>query len=111
MKFTTVALYAPLVALSAAVPLDSVPLSKRYDGRITFYTPGLGACGQTNSASDFVAALASPAFDNPSHCGQSVVVTVGGKSVTVTVVDKCPGCVSHGHYSYFSTVQLELIGY
>ncbi|KAF9254234.1 hypothetical protein L218DRAFT_886719, partial [Marasmius fiardii PR-910] len=72
----------------------------------TFYTPGLGACGRTNNANELVAAAAAQVFDtfpghtsNPNNnpiCGKKAVVTFGGKSVTVTIVDRCPGCGSAG---------------
>ncbi|KAI1455979.1 RlpA-like double-psi beta-barrel-protein domain-containing protein-containing protein [Annulohypoxylon moriforme] len=59
-------------------------------GQMTWYQPGLGACGQTNSASDAVVAMSSP--DQDGHCGQTVKISYGGKTATATVVDKCPGC-------------------
>lgn len=70
-----------------------------YTGQATYYTPGLGACGVTNTASDFIAALNVDQFNsfgsmsngNP-VCGKKATITRNGKSVTVTITDKCPGC-------------------
>ncbi|KAK1224670.1 hypothetical protein PQX77_012415 [Marasmius sp. AFHP31] len=74
--------------------------------KATYYTPGLGACGKNNNAGQLVAAVAAPVFDNypgagpnPNNnpiCGKQAKVTYGSKSVTVTVVDRCPGCGSTG---------------
>ncbi|KAI0888601.1 RlpA-like double-psi beta-barrel-protein domain-containing protein-containing protein [Annulohypoxylon maeteangense] len=64
--------------------------SLAFSGEMTWYQPGLGACGQTNTASDAVVAMSSP--DQDGHCGQTVSISYGGKTVTATVVDKCPGC-------------------
>ena len=36
----------------------------------TWYTPGLGACGQTNTESDFIVALNAGDWAGGSHCGQ-----------------------------------------
>ncbi|THU90164.1 hypothetical protein K435DRAFT_676481 [Dendrothele bispora CBS 962.96] len=66
----------------------------------TFYTPGLGACGVTTTESDLICAVAHEFFDgyaagNPNKnpiCNKQIDVTYQGKSVTVTVVDRCEGC-------------------
>jgi len=43
----------------------NVTLQKRYDNaRFTFFDTGLGACGTTNKASDFIVALNSPQYGN-----------------------------------------------
>ena len=78
---------------------------KIYGGDGTYYSPsvGLGSCGKQNQDTDFVAALAtgSMTFYNPSNpnnnpiCGHKVQVIQYGdpsKTVTVTIVDTCPGC-------------------
>jgi len=72
-------------------------------GELTYYEPGLGACGITNSASDPIAALSEKLFDNyPGYngvnpntnpvCNKQIRLTYEGKSVTVIVVDRCTGC-------------------
>ena len=72
-------------------------------GRFTYYTPGLGACGQTHSEADLVVALNAAEFDpstpngNPNNnplCGRKIRAHYNGKSVDVTLVDRCPGCGS-----------------
>lgn len=63
-----------------------------FSGQATYYEVGLGACGQTNSDSQLVAALNSDQYSS-SNCGRSATVTgPSGNSVTVTIVDECPGC-------------------
>lgn len=68
----------------------------QFSGQATFFTPGLGACGWTNSDSDFIAALNAPQFGSGSNgnpnCGKSATIHRGGKSVTVKIVDECPEC-------------------
>ncbi|KAG7446158.1 uncharacterized protein BT62DRAFT_1006376 [Guyanagaster necrorhizus] len=84
--------------LSAALPL--VPRANVGEG--TWYEPGLGSCGITNVATDMIVAVSYLLYDsypgataNPNLnpiCGKELVATYGGKSVTVTVTDKCMGC-------------------
>jgi len=78
-------------------------LSGPQTGDGTFYATGLGACGITNSNTDFIAAVSFRLFDiypgydkiNPNTnpvCGKQVTATYKGKSVTVTITDRCTGC-------------------
>ncbi|KAJ3854899.1 hypothetical protein EV368DRAFT_80165 [Lentinula lateritia] len=78
-------------------------------GDFTYYVAGLGACGTTNTASDYIVALNSdvskispPSYltpgslrlilmqqwDGGSHCYEMVTLSYGGKTVT----DECPTC-------------------
>ncbi|ODQ54268.1 riboflavin aldehyde-forming enzyme, partial [Saitoella complicata NRRL Y-17804] len=70
-------------------------------GEGTFYTPGLGACGQTSSSTDAIVAISHSLFDsastssNPNEnpmCGKMITAFYEGKSVSVQVVDRCEGC-------------------
>ncbi|PAV22449.1 plant expansin [Pyrrhoderma noxium] len=78
-------------------------LSGTQTGEGTYYSTGLGACGITNSDSDYIAAVSYLLFDTyPGYdgtnsndnplCGKSVTATYGGKSVTVQITDRCTGC-------------------
>jgi hypothetical protein len=71
----------------------------------TFYATGLGACGITNHDSDFIVAVSKLLYDtypgyagpgtNPNDnpiCGKQIEATYQGKSVRVTVVDRCEAC-------------------
>ncbi|KAJ3985653.1 hypothetical protein F5890DRAFT_1114607 [Lentinula detonsa] len=51
-------------------------------GDFTYYVAGLGACGTTNTASDYIVALNS----------DMVSLSYGGKTVTAQVTDECPTC-------------------
>lgn len=71
---------------------------EEFSGQATYFTPGLGACGITSTASDFICALNHVQFhdngngnDNP-NCGKRILIKRGSRSVTVTVTDMCPGC-------------------
>ncbi|KAK7934710.1 riboflavine-aldehyde-forming enzyme [Apiospora marii] len=82
--------------LAAALPLDApaaVVAPRSSAGDMTYYNPGLGSCGLTNSDGDAVVALAPSQYaDHPDACGKKIVINYGGKTAVATVVDKCPGC-------------------
>ncbi|KAG6878220.1 hypothetical protein C0993_010641 [Termitomyces sp. T159_Od127] len=109
-------------AASELKVLDSVPsfLIGTQTGDATFYPTGLGACGIVNKDTDHIAAVSHLLFDafpyvfsslidlfpissvisgynglNPNTnplCGKKVSVSYGGKSVVVTLTDRCEGC-------------------
>lgn len=60
----------------------------------TFYQPGLGSCGWTNTADDLIAAAPAALYDilGDTICGQMITVSHGGNSVQVQIADKCPEC-------------------
>ncbi|KAF8446014.1 RlpA-like double-psi beta-barrel-protein domain-containing protein-containing protein, partial [Boletus edulis BED1] len=69
----------------------------------TYYATGLGACGITNNDGQHIAAVSHVLFDafpgyagvNPNTnpvCGKQVTVTYQGKTVTVTITDRCEAC-------------------
>ncbi|KIK93652.1 hypothetical protein PAXRUDRAFT_828753 [Paxillus rubicundulus Ve08.2h10] len=72
-------------------------------GQGTYYETGLGACGITNTDTQYIAAVSHLLFDaypgydgvNPNDnpvCNQKVTATYQGKSVQVTITDRCTGC-------------------
>lgn len=77
-------------------------------GDLTYFLPGLGACGEWHGDADAVVAVSRALYDahdvdgNPNNnplCGRSVLVTrdfvEGGKgqvSVEAVVADRCPEC-------------------
>lgn len=72
-----------------------------YTGDLTYYAPGLGACGVTSSDSDKIVAVSHLVFDavsvgsNPNNnplCGKKIRARRDNKSVDLTVVDRCTGC-------------------
>ncbi|KAJ7088409.1 barwin-like endoglucanase [Mycena belliarum] len=91
-----------LSGIAHSSPVDVVPRDTVYSGDGTFFEPGLGACGNTNTASDFIVAVGHGIFDsfpgataNPNNnpiCGRKLIATHGGRSVTVEVQDRCAGC-------------------
>lgn len=84
-------LLTSFLAVQAAVAAP-VNIGKRFSGRATYYEVGLGACGHTNSGSEFVVAVNAPQYNGGAYCGQSVTISANGKSTQATVVDLCPGC-------------------
>lgn len=72
-----------------------------HSGDGTFYGTGLGSCGITNKDTDFIAAVSHILYDsfpdggNPNNnpvCNRKATATYQGKSVTVTITDRCVGC-------------------
>lgn len=72
-------------------------------GEATWFADGLGACGWTNTSSQYIIAVSEllydsyPGYDgvNPNTnpvCGQWITASWGGNSVTVEVVDRCVAC-------------------
>jgi hypothetical protein len=72
-------------------------------GQGTYYGTGLGACGITNNDSQHIAAVSHLLFDtfpgyngaNPNTnavCGRTITATYQGKSVQVTITDRCTAC-------------------
>jgi len=89
-------------------------LERRFDGvRLTLYDAGKGACGQTNTNSDFIVALNAVQFGSGGYCFQMITITVNGKTATAQITDECMGCpyggldLSRGLFSYFAS---ELAG-
>ncbi|OBA22132.1 barwin-like endoglucanase, partial [Metschnikowia bicuspidata var. bicuspidata NRRL YB-4993] len=75
-----------------------------YSGDGTYYDTGLGACGETNTNDDYIVALSHVLFDqytpgtNPNDntlCGREIIASYEGKSVKVTAVDRCEGCLEY----------------
>ncbi|KAF7953616.1 uncharacterized protein EAE97_001015 [Botrytis byssoidea] len=90
---------------SKALPLPSN--GGIFTGDLTYYAPGLGACGITSSSSESICAVSHIIFDaastssNPNAnplCGKKIRITrqkesgSGNNTIDVTVVDRCVGC-------------------
>ncbi|KAG4219979.1 hypothetical protein PC116_g31542 [Phytophthora cactorum] len=64
-----------------------------FEGDLTYYTPGLGSCGETNSETDAVVALSPSQFTtDPQACGKKIQIHLGNATTMATVADKCPAC-------------------
>ena len=75
-----------------------------FSGEGTYYDPEMGACGNVNSGDEKVVAISQYLFDkytpngNPnknSLCGKKINASYEGKTVEVTIVDRCVGCKEH----------------
>ncbi|KDQ18238.1 hypothetical protein BOTBODRAFT_185591 [Botryobasidium botryosum FD-172 SS1] len=104
-KITAAALLAlsALPALTSAAPTEGTQLEARANvGQATYFYPGLGACGKYNGNGDLITAVSKLLYDtypghtaNPNNnpvCGRRIKANYGGRSVTVTVVDRCEAC-------------------
>lgn len=76
----------------------SLPVGTPEQGRATYYAAdGSGACSFDPSPNDLdVAAMDAPEWQNSGVCGACVSVQGPNGSVTVRIVDLCPGC-EKGH--------------
>ena len=72
--------------------------SQTYTGDLTYYGPGLGACGVTSSDTDHIVSISHFTFDavskgsNPNAnplCGHKLRAVRNGDSIDLTVVDRC----------------------
>ncbi|KAF7535823.1 hypothetical protein G7054_g5069 [Neopestalotiopsis clavispora] len=91
---------------SSNLPLPSNTAT--FTGDLTYYAPGLGACGVTSTSSDEIVSVSHIIFDaastgsNPNAnplCGKKIRIerasgSGGNNSVDVTVVDRCTGCAA-----------------
>ena len=78
---------------------QNLPLgSQTYKGDLTYYGPGLGACGVTSSDTDHIVSISHFTFDgvskdsNPNAnplCGHKLRAVRNGNSIDLTVVDRC----------------------
>ena len=77
---------------------DGGPLSAPENGVATYYAAtGAGACSFDATPNDLdVAAIDMPEWNGSSPCGECAAVTGPNGSVTVRIVDLCPGC-EQGH--------------
>lgn len=120
-SFTSAAPIADRRSVSGAGAADSSSnpaLYKRaYSGsRATFYdtSVGLGSCGNYNGNSAYTVAM-NAAQMNSGMCGKTVWVSYGGKTVTASVQDTCPGCpyggldLSEGLFSALASQDLGVI--
>jgi len=98
-----VALLFMAICTALALPLSSrndtvVDIDKRitHSGRGTWFYPGKGHCGGTQTVNDPIAAMATSFYDqnDGGNCGQwlQVVNTANGKSTWALLMDSCDGC-------------------
>ncbi|KAJ1930115.1 hypothetical protein IWQ60_000589 [Tieghemiomyces parasiticus] len=97
---------APEPTTPAAEPTTPAPVYKTtvpsgsHTGQGTFYNAGMGSCGWTSSDSELIGALSFPDMgqsanpNNNPNCGRMVSVTGPSGSVTIKIVDSCPGCAA-----------------
>lgn len=106
MKSIILTTLTTLVALSSAQPtqlhgLETYELQARKrtnTGKMTYYTPGQGSCGVTNTDTDMIVAVSPSVYGtyaNPNSspmCKKSITITCNGKTVKAAIKDRCAGC-------------------
>ncbi|KAF8488670.1 expansin family protein [Russula emetica] len=90
--FAFFSLVLPILAVPvpASDQVDGKSAALTGSGRGTWFTPGLGSCGETNSAADSIVAL-STNFGKK-YCGQTITIHYKGKTASAVVTDSCPSC-------------------
>ncbi|KAM0715497.1 hypothetical protein Q7P37_008995 [Cladosporium fusiforme] len=73
-----------------------------FTGELTYFTPGMGACGHTSNESEKMVAVSEALFDsyttggNPNNnplCGKTLTIKgADGADHKATIWDRCPGC-------------------
>ncbi|CAK7198202.1 hypothetical protein SEUCBS139899_000860 [Sporothrix eucalyptigena] len=87
-----------------------------YTGDMTYYTVGVGACGNDQTGDDLtenivainVEQMGSLSNDNP-MCGKTITIQANGNTATATVQDKCMGC-AYGAIDVSEKVFLAIFG-
>ncbi|KAF8445961.1 RlpA-like double-psi beta-barrel-protein domain-containing protein-containing protein [Boletus edulis BED1] len=101
--------------------INKLTLDAKYkrdaNAAFTYFDVGQGACGATNTASDFIVALNSAEYGSGAHCFEMITITINGKTAQAQITDECPGCsvggldFSQGLFQYFAPVSVgELYG-
>lgn len=90
MMFTKLAVLMAATLGSAAV----IDTRASYSGQMTYFYPGLGACGETNNNNDAVAAVSSAVYASGGGCNKVATIHYNGKTTTARVVDLCPSCAT-----------------
>jgi expansin (peptidoglycan-binding protein) len=86
------------VTVGATVGSTGTSMGTPEQGRATYYAAdGSGNCSFDPSPNDLdVAAMDAPEWDDSQVCGECVAIQGPMGSVTVRIVDQCPGC-EKGH--------------
>ncbi|KAF8314269.1 barwin-like endoglucanase [Clavulina sp. PMI_390] len=102
--FAAVAAVVSATAIPQGAELQARQFSGTESGQATWFNPALGACGITNTDSDYITAISHQIFNtypgfvagsNPNNnpiCGHRLAVSYGGKTVDVTITDLCGSC-------------------
>ncbi|KIY73620.1 hypothetical protein CYLTODRAFT_416994 [Cylindrobasidium torrendii FP15055 ss-10] len=104
----------------AVLSVVAGPIMKRaFTGEGTYYTPGVGACGLTNTDADMIVAVSHLLYDsypgatpNPNLnpiCGKKLRANYNGRSVDVAVTDKCMGCAGMYDLDFTTSAILKLV--
>ncbi|KAJ7184690.1 RlpA-like double-psi beta-barrel-protein domain-containing protein-containing protein [Mycena filopes] len=98
LAFLSLLSLLPVLAYSHNISRSALANLQNRGGsaKFTNYNAGQGACGATNSDSDFVVALTAQQFDNGAHCFKEIYIEYNGISATAKIVDECMNCPYNG---------------
>ncbi|KAL2203701.1 hypothetical protein CC79DRAFT_1371736 [Sarocladium strictum] len=63
-----------------------------HSGSLTYFHPGLGACGYQNTDNDPLVAISAALYDRTNSCGRWIKVKGPKGTRNVKVRDRCEGC-------------------
>ncbi|KAK4888248.1 hypothetical protein LTR27_012828 [Elasticomyces elasticus] len=81
-----------------AAATGTSPSGSTYTGDITYYAPGLGSCGWTNTEDEAIVAIPHGMMENGINpnlnplCGQYITISYAGAEHKAKIVDTCGGC-------------------
>ncbi|KAI0537063.1 RlpA-like double-psi beta-barrel-protein domain-containing protein-containing protein [Xylaria digitata] len=87
-------MYSKAMILAAVAAFTSTVAAA--SGDMTWFNPGLGACGRTDNDGSPVVALNPKDYANGANCGKWITIQANGRQTAAQVVDLCPGCGSGG---------------
>jgi len=99
-------MHLSLLLLSLVVTVQS------FSGQATYFATGLGACGKTNTDSDFIVALNSAQYGSGGDCFKEIIITCDGKTQRAQITDECPTCsygsldMSQGLFTAFKSTSV-----
>ncbi|TGJ86217.1 hypothetical protein E0Z10_g2512 [Xylaria hypoxylon] len=85
-------MYSKAMILAAVAVFTSTVAAA--SGDMTYFNPGLGACGRTDNDGSPVVALNPADYANGANCGRWITIQGNGHQTAAQVVDLCPGCAS-----------------
>ncbi|TDL28465.1 hypothetical protein BD410DRAFT_893476 [Rickenella mellea] len=74
----------------------NVSVKRGQNAQFTTFSPGVGACGGTNTEHDYIVALNAQQYGDGSDCWKKITISYGGKTIGAQITDMCPGCGFNG---------------
>jgi expansin (peptidoglycan-binding protein) len=110
------ALVAATLGATAVIDVDArapAPatdaVATTFSGDMTYFFPGLGACGENNGNNDAIVAVSPSVYNSGSACNRGITIHYNGRSANARIVDLCPSCAT-GSIDVSPSVFTNLVG-